>query len=777
MIKKIFKNGHRIILMAVFSLMTLTACSKSEADTLKSEFGDDAYYYIGLRSLDNNNVKEAIRQLSISRKSGTYYIAKKSAEVLTQIGTLEQKIDACNYLARNFKDSDSLYIACDNLEREKQYSSIISLTSKLDFKNTPDAIIRIRMTALYEVKDSLFEEELFKWITTKPSSYDQYISFQNYLVLKENQYIQKLHDQQAEEEHNKRRSLEEKKYAPASALSSPAPQSSSEAETVTPLTEEELLEQAINEIAAIEIPESEITPQQKLMNFRMTVFSKDYKIALEQADEMLKLCKKNNFDIPLLYSDIGKAHLFGSEDFKNSAIKFDRYAAGLDGEAKYYASFYAARLYGKAGRYSDYAVSRYKNAIETATDDAKFDNALWYLLDTECRTSTDDIIISLKKYGSKIKDPSYFDDVFDSLSVTLLQNQRWQNYYEVWQIIDSVATEEIACKYAYIAGRLIEEGLAKGDEGLATRQAVEAFTRVLYGRASTYYKVCALERLNVLDSETVKNILLFNGKNENAEYDENAEKLLTGYCAFDLPQKVYSEWKLFRNKVSPETSILCAKYLQSCGHYSPSYNVESLRIASRTKESIRGKIPEELMQLVYPKYYDKFVHESAVEFDIDENIMFSLIRSESFFDAKITSKAGATGLTQLMRPTADDEARKLKLENYDINDPQTNVRLGTHYLSNLISRTDDNSILLALFAYNGGLKKVRSWVTMARNDWATTGRHAHKATGISMDLFLETVPFEETREYGRKLIAATAMYAWIYDNKSPAETVRLYLSN
>jgi len=762
--------------MTVFSLFTVLSCSKSEADTLKAEFGDDAYYYMGLRSLDNKNTKEAIRQLSVSRKNGSYYISKKSAEVLTQLGSLEQKIEACNYLARNFKDPDSLYIACDNLEREKQYSSIIALTSKLDFQNTPDSIIRIRMTSLYEVKDSLFEEELFKWITTKPASYEQYISFQNYLVYKENQYFEKLQAERLEEERINRRSQEEKKYAPASVQSSQAEKSPEPAEEA-PLSEEEMLEAADDGFAAIEIPESEISVQQKIMNFRMIVFSKDYKIALDQADDIIKLCKKNNFDIPYIYSDIGKSYLYGSDDFKNNAQKFDRYAAGLTGEAKYFASFYAARLYGKSGRASDHAISRYKNAIEYATDDDKYDNALWYLLDTQCRTSADDIIESLRKYGSKIKDPSYFDDLFDSLSVSLLRNQRWQSYYDVWQIIDGFASEEIACKYAYIAGRLIEEGLAKGNEGLATRQAVDAFTRVLYGKASTYYKVCALERLNILDNETVKNILLFNGKDEPQETDENAEKLLTGYCAFDLPQKVYSEWKLFRNKVSTDCSELCAKYLQSCGHYNPDYNVESLRIASRTKENINGKIPEDLMKLVYPKYYEKYIHEASVEFQVDENLMYALIRSESFFDASITSKAGANGLTQLMRPTADDEARKLKIDNYNITDPQTNVRMGTHYLSGLISRTDNNSVLLAVFAYNGGLNKVRSWVTDAKNDWSRTGRYSHGSTGISMDLFLETVPFEETREYGRKVIAATAMYKWLYENQQPAETVRLFLSN
>jgi soluble lytic murein transglycosylase len=98
--------------------------------------------------------------------------------------------------------------------------------------------------------------------------------------------------------------------------------------------------------------------------------------------------------------------------------------------------------------------------------------------------------------------------------------------------------------------------------------------------------------------------------------------------------------------------------------------------------------------------------------------------------------------------------------------------MGTHYLANLISRTDDNNVLLALYAYNAGLTNVRNWGKSFRNDWSTTGRPANKPVGICVDLFLESLPFAETREYGRKVISAAAMYAYLYNGKLPGETVR-----
>ena len=108
--------------------------------------------------------------------------------------------------------------------------------------------------------------------------------------------------------------------------------------------------------------------------------------------------------------------------------------------------------------------------------------------------------------------------------------------------------------------------------------------------------------------------------------------------------------------------------------------------------------------------------------------------------------------------TAAEKARKLKLPaDYNILDPQTNIRLGSHYFANLIERSENKSILSALFAYNAGLTNVRRW---------------KRTPKMSMDLFLETLPFQETREYGRKLVGAAAMYGFLYYEITPAQTVR-----
>ncbi|MCL2127354.1 MAG: transglycosylase SLT domain-containing protein, partial [Treponema sp.] len=83
----------------------------------------------------------------------------------------------------------------------------------------------------------------------------------------------------------------------------------------------------------------------------------------------------------------------------------------------------------------------------------------------------------------------------------------------------------------------------------------------------------------------------------------------------------------------------------------------------------------------------------------------------------------------------------------DLKDPEANIHIGASYLAYLNGRMGDP--LLALLAYNGGMGRVRRWRGAMREN-------------LSPGLFLETVEFSETREYGRKVIAAEAVYRELY---------------
>lgn len=802
------------IAVALFVLFAFSACARVE-DSAQKKFGNDSNYFLALKEAEKGNQKDAIRLLKIARKKGTSLIAKKSAESLTLLGSVKDRLEAAEFLAEQYHDEESLAISVREFFSHGEYAKVISLTDGISLENAKNEIIKYRLLALSQKKDGRFTGEFYDWVVSRPLSSEHLELYSVYLAfLRENNLNIQKESENFQKNLNKR-SLLESQLAPKlanetdSENKSENPQkadsaksdgiSASESENQNQNSEnsdskklsivpEEGFEPLFDALQEAENPEKTI------IDYRVAVFHRSYKLAFSQIDKIFKIYENRGEEIDSqLLSDVGKATLYGTENYFASARNFDRLAEKFSPEKAYFAHFYAARLYDKAGRYPRQTVSRFKKALECTEDALQFDNCLWYLLNFQLRTSTDDIISTLTEYGSRIHDSEYFDDFFESLSILLLSSHRWQDFYKVWKKTDSNFSEYTAGKYAYISGRLIEEGLAQGDDGLKTRQAVEAFMRVLNSGASLYYKVCALERLNVTDTSLIDSYLFNkNGKNsdktekneekgngKNSEISEISEKnagiLLKGYAAFGFPERLYPEWISNRKNISIEDTIEISEFLQKCAERNKdsAYSVQSLRIASRCFEASGGEIPKKLMELTFPKNYEEIIKNASEEFGVPDYLLYALVRSESFFEASVTSKAGANGLTQLMEATANDEARKLKLgEDYDIFDAETNVRMGAHYLSSLISRTDDNNELLALYAYNAGLTNVRSWGTRFRRDWATTGKAAHKPVGISMDLFLESLPFAETREYGRKVVSAAALYAYLYDGKLPGDTVR-----
>ena len=99
------------------------------------------------------------------------------------------------------------------------------------------------------------------------------------------------------------------------------------------------------------------------------------------------------------------------------------------------------------------------------------------------------------------------------------------------------------------------------------------------------------------------------------------------------------------------------------------------------------------------------------------------------------------------------------MRDYTLTDPKKNIRSGAYYLAER-TRRSDNRIMPACFAYNAGISRVRGW--------------QKKAQGLPEDLFLESLEYAETRDYGRKLLSAAAVYGALYYEEEPEDVVRLF---
>ena len=164
-------------------------------------------------------------------------------------------------------------------------------------------------------------------------------------------------------------------------------------------------------------------------------------------------------------------------------------------------------------------------------------------------------------------------------------------------------------------------------------------------------------------------------------------------------------------------------------------------------------IPIRIQKIIYKKDYQEYVQKYSREYDVDENLVYALIKAESNFNANAESGKGAIGLMQLMESTAQDVCKKtdLNISNEYVKDkllePEININIGTKYLSELLQKYDGN-YYLAVAAYNAGIGTVDKWIQEG----------TIKKDGSD----IENIPYKETNNYVRKIIRDYGIYQKLY---------------
>ena len=138
----------------------------------------------------------------------------------------------------------------------------------------------------------------------------------------------------------------------------------------------------------------------------------------------------------------------------------------------------------------------------------------------------------------------------------------------------------------------------------------------------------------------------------------------------------------------------------------------------------------------------------------DQALILAVIRQESEFDSKANSSAGAKGMMQLMSYTAKVVAKQAKLpysKSKLTQDPEYNIKLGSHYLAGLILEYD-GSYPFAIAAYNAGPKRVRYWKKLNKNP---------QKNQIDYVDWIELIKFKETRNYVQRVLENYNVYRYI----------------
>jgi len=163
----------------------------------------------------------------------------------------------------------------------------------------------------------------------------------------------------------------------------------------------------------------------------------------------------------------------------------------------------------------------------------------------------------------------------------------------------------------------------------------------------------------------------------------------------------------------------------------------------------RQPLPRPVWELLYPTPFARQVTAFAHRMQVDPLLVWAVMREESLFDSAIESNAGAIGLLQLMPATADRLARRhgLPYNGADsLRDPAVNIGLGVVYLRDLQARYDGN-LMYAIPAYNAGEAAVDRWLRREPTD---------------PDVFVEEIPYAETRGYVVKVLRSYVRYRALY---------------
>lgn len=202
-------------------------------------------------------------------------------------------------------------------------------------------------------------------------------------------------------------------------------------------------------------------------------------------------------------------------------------------------------------------------------------------------------------------------------------------------------------------------------------------------------------------------------------------------------------------------------WLSGLYHRANSY-AESVRLLIQYKSGLTRKeekgLSKKFWKYFFPPAYADLIRTNSRAYHIDPFLVRGLIHQESLFDTDSLSSAGARGLMQIMPETGKRLYASGKygkpFKTDALNDPHLNIELGVKYLSGLYRRYGDNGAHV-LISYNAGPRVL--------NKWLKRFRHVDDP-----DVFIESIPYPETRNYVKKVLRNYGIYRILYPDDSRA---------
>lgn len=201
--------------------------------------------------------------------------------------------------------------------------------------------------------------------------------------------------------------------------------------------------------------------------------------------------------------------------------------------------------------------------------------------------------------------------------------------------------------------------------------------------------------------------------------------------------------------IEPELLWAKASFEAAAGDFKASQRIVRERLQSWPRFWPAGAW-ENAWKLAYPRPYYDVVQRESTRSGVPAALVYAVMREESQFDQEAVSAADAHGLMQLIVPTAQRAARELGLfvDARALKRPEINIAVGCQVLKSLLEKFSKKS-LLAIAGYNAGPGRPVRWM--------------RDRPDLDLDVWVETIPFLETRTYVKHVLASSSAYAWLYD--------------
>jgi len=439
-----------------------------------------------------------------------------------------------------------------------------------------------------------------------------------------------------------------------------------------------------------------------------------------------------------------------------------------DPDTRTWARYHAARAYGRLGQW-DEAIRQYEKLEADApghrlADDASYRAAVAEL-ENGRRTAA---IARLASIPERYPDGDMWPRALFKLGWVEL---RRGHYADAYQRFDE----------------LVQRGGDEREEGITGRSnywrartlfmmgqridAVDAYEEIVKRWPLRYYAQQAIWRLYEIVPERAKAILTDMRAGDEpsrmvfawrAEFDEPAfdrmvELLLVNEVTYASSEM--SALRMLGRNVDPKMAVVGAVLLQHAGA-----QTTLSRVVRTHFEDFEGLLPKGEGKLIwdatYPQAFSPLIEEIAAAEGIPASFVRAVAREESSFDPEAVSWAKAYGLVQLIMPTAKRFASEVgeKATPRTLMKPEVNLKIGARYMAWLWSRFNENAALVPS-AYNAGEGAVRRWL--------------EEDAARPLDMFIEEIPYDETRRYTRRVLQTYGVYHWLAQQQLPQIRARL----